>query len=66
MFGEKTRHLLYFSDRETLIQRVCDVVKKDVVNAILCELPVLAFIQHKLVEKFPTTIPDNQRNYGGS
>ncbi|KAH8241145.1 hypothetical protein KR038_006285, partial [Drosophila bunnanda] len=55
MFGEKTRHLLYFSDRETLIQRVCDVVKKDVVNTILCELAVLAFIQHKLIETFPTT-----------
>jgi len=56
MFGEKIRHLLYFLDRETPIKRVCDVVKKDVVNAILCELPVLAFIQHKLVETFPTTI----------
>jgi len=32
------------------------VVKKDVVNAILCELPLLAFIQHKLVQTFPTTI----------
>lgn len=29
--------------------------KKDVVNAILCELPILAFIQHKLIETFPTT-----------
>jgi len=29
--------------------------KKDVVNAIVCDLPILAFIQNKLVETFPTT-----------
>lgn len=41
-------------DRETLIQRICDVVKKDVGNAILCELPILAYIQHFLtsLDKF--------------
>jgi len=28
----------------------------DVVNAIHCELPVLAFIQHPLIQEFPSTV----------
>lgn len=55
LFGKKIRHTIHFSNRDSLIKRVCDVVKKDVVNAIHCELPILAFIQHKLIETFPTT-----------
>ena len=55
MFGQKTRHFIYFADRENLIEKVCDAVNKDVVNAINCDLPTLAFIQNKLVETFPST-----------
>lgn len=55
MFGQKTRHIIYFTDRENLIGKVCDAVNKDVVNAIKCDLPTLAFIQNKLVETFPST-----------
>lgn len=49
MFGQKTRHIIHLSDKQQLLELVCDAVKKDVVNAIVCELPVLAFIQNKLV-----------------
>ena len=52
IFGQKTRHIIYFTNREDLIEKVCDAVKKDVVNAIKCELTILAFIQNKLVETF--------------
>jgi len=55
IFGSKTRHLIQFLDKETLIGRLRDVVKPDVVNAIHCELPVLAFIQNSLVNEFPAT-----------
>ena len=55
LFGEKIRHLIQFSNKDSLIEKICEVVKKDVVNAIHCELPILAFIQHKLVETFPST-----------
>jgi len=42
-------------DRETLLTTLLDVVKADVVNAIHCELQILAFIQHKLIGAFPST-----------
>lgn len=55
LFGNKTRYVISFSDRGTLMERVFDVIKEDVVNAFHCELPILAFIQHRLIEAFPST-----------
>lgn len=55
MFGTKSRHLIYFHNRDDLIERVANVVKADVVNAIHCELTILAHIQNRLVELFPAT-----------
>lgn len=55
MFGQKTRHIIHFNDKQQLMELVFDAVNKDVVNAIACELPILAFVQNKLVETFPST-----------
>jgi len=52
---KKTRHLIRVSDRETLLTTLLDLVKADVVKAIHCELQILAVIQHKLIEAFPST-----------
>jgi len=49
------RHIIKFSDRSSLIKTIQDVVNPEVVNAIHCSLPVLAFVQHKIVELFPGT-----------
>lgn len=55
LFGSKTRHLITFSSREGLLDLVKNVVTPNVVNAIHCELPILAHIQDKLVKLFPAT-----------
>lgn len=55
LFGTKTRHIINFSDRALLMAKICDTVKEHVVNAIHCELPILALIQHRLIETFPST-----------
>lgn len=55
MFGTKRRHFVQFSNRDDLIETVTEIVNPDVVNATHCELPILANIQHKLVEFFPAT-----------
>lgn len=44
LFREKTRHVIRFVDRNTLLQTVQDVENAKVVNAIHCDLPILAFI----------------------
>ncbi|KAH8272615.1 hypothetical protein KR018_004514, partial [Drosophila ironensis] len=55
ILGRKSRHIIQFLNKETLLGRIRDVVKQDVVNAIHCELPVLVFIQISLVDEFPAT-----------
>lgn len=55
MFSEKTRHVINFTDRTTLIDVVKPIVNPNVVNAIHCELPILARLQDELVRSFPTT-----------
>jgi len=55
LFKSKTRHIVRFTDRTTLLRSLKDLVKIDVVNAIHCELPILAFIQHDLIVAFPST-----------
>lgn len=56
LFGNKTRHILQFSDKKDLLDRIQEAVNANVVNAIHCELPVLAHIQHDLVRLFPATV----------
>lgn len=50
IFGEKTRHLINFTDKDTLVEIVKLVVLQNVVNAIQCNLPTLASFQHELVK----------------
>ncbi|GBP98456.1 Retrovirus-related Pol polyprotein from transposon gypsy [Eumeta japonica] len=55
LFTEKIRHMIEFTDKNTLIDEVKLAVNPGVVNAIHCDLPTLACIQHELVRSFPTT-----------
>jgi len=50
LFREKTRHVIRFVDRNTLLQTVQDVVF------------ILAFIQHSLVKAFPSTTFRHSKN----
>ncbi|KAH8357983.1 hypothetical protein KR084_006494, partial [Drosophila pseudotakahashii] len=56
LFQNKMRHIIQFRDNDSLLHLLRDVVKPEVVNAIHCELPVLAFIQHALIQEFPSTV----------
>jgi len=56
LFQNKMRHIIQSRDKDSILHLLRDVVKSDVVNAIHCELPVLAFIQHHLIQEFPSTI----------
>lgn len=55
VFGKKTRHLIIFKNKEDLIILLQEAVKADVVNAIYCDLHILALFQDELVGLFPTT-----------
>lgn len=55
IFGNKTRHCIQFCDRSTLLGTIQDIVNANVVNAIHCNLSILAHIQHDLVQLFPST-----------
>ena len=55
IFGKKIRHNLYCPDKSNLFDMVRDVVNPNVVNAIHCDLPILAQIQDKLIRQFPNT-----------
>ena len=55
LFGAKIRHQIIFNDWEIVLTLIKEVVKPDVVNAIHCELTVLARIQDDLVRIFPAT-----------
>jgi len=56
LFKSKVRHIIQIYNRENLLNTLQDVVNAEVVNAIHCSLPILAFIQHRLVELFPSTL----------
>lgn len=55
LFTEKTRHIIQFTNKQNLLNEIKLVVNPTVVNAIYCDLPTLASIQHELVECFPST-----------
>lgn len=53
LFKNKKRHVIRFNDINSVIDNVKTLVNPSTVNAIHCELTVLAAIQHRLVEIFP-------------
>lgn len=55
LFKSKVRHIIRTPNRENLLNALQEVVNAKVVNAIYCTLPTLAFIQHRLIESFPST-----------
>jgi len=61
LYKSKVRHIIRTPDRENLLNALQDIVNAEVVNAIHCSLPTLAFIQHRLVESFPSTDTTEQR-----
>lgn len=55
LFKNKKRIVVRFSSIDSVYDLVKDSINRAVVNAIHCELEVLANIQHRLVEDFPST-----------
>jgi len=55
IFGSKTRHIIHFNNKDSLLELVKEVVNVNVVDAIHCDLHTLACIQHALVLEFPAT-----------
>lgn len=55
LFRNKRRHIVRFSDPNNLFDQIKDIVNDRAVNAIHCDLTVLARIQNRLVETFPST-----------
>lgn len=54
LFGKKTRHLITFRGDDDLLRHLQEAVKIDVVNALQCDLHMLARFQHRLIELFPS------------
>lgn len=55
MFTTKSRHIIYFTDRDQLIHELKAEINPRVVNAIYCDLPTLASFQHEILLSFPAT-----------
>ncbi|KAH8385047.1 hypothetical protein KR093_006198, partial [Drosophila rubida] len=55
MFGSKMRHMIHFHNKAELIETLKNAVNPEVVNAIYCDLPTLALVQHELITLFPAT-----------
>jgi len=55
LFGNKRRHVINFSCKESLLDELADIIVPKGVNAIHCDLPTLAMIQDELVRQFPAT-----------
>jgi len=53
--GTKSRHIIHFTEKSTLLETLKPIINPTVVNAIHCILPTLASIQHALVSNFPAT-----------
>ncbi|KAH8418152.1 hypothetical protein KR009_001145, partial [Drosophila setifemur] len=54
-FGNKSRHIIHFTEKSDLLETLKPIIDPKVVNAIHCNLPTLASIQHALVSNFPAT-----------
>ncbi|KAH8418714.1 hypothetical protein KR009_012037, partial [Drosophila setifemur] len=55
LFGNKRRHAVNFSCKESLLDELADIIIPKGVNAIHCDLHTLAMIQDDLVRQFPAT-----------
>nr|AAA28600.1 reverse transcriptase endonuclease [Drosophila virilis] len=55
LFRSKTRHLISYTDKSSILKTLKEVVNSGVVNAIHCDLPTLASFQHDLILYFPAT-----------
>ena len=55
IFGNRTRHAISFRDKNTILETIQDLVNTNVVNAIHCSLPILAYMQHDIIKLFPNT-----------
>lgn len=55
LFKNRRRTVIRFSSLDSVFDIVKDVVNRAVVNAIHCDLEVLANIQHRLIDLFPST-----------
>ncbi|KAH8240383.1 hypothetical protein KR032_010027, partial [Drosophila birchii] len=55
LFGNKRRHAVNFSCKESLLDELADIIVAKGVNAIHCDLHTLAMIQDDLVRQFPAT-----------
>lgn len=53
LFQSKKRHLVQYSDQNTIFESVKNFIIDGAVNAIKCDPHVLSSIQHRLVESFP-------------
>jgi len=55
VFGNRTRHVIYFNNKNLLVESVKEIINANVVNAIHCDFPTLACVQHALRQEFPAT-----------
>jgi len=55
LLGNKRRHLVSFSCKESLLREIADIIVPNGVNAIHCDLHTLAMVQDQLVQQFPAT-----------
>ncbi|KAH8376522.1 hypothetical protein KR200_007314, partial [Drosophila serrata] len=55
LFGNKRRHSIDFTCKESLLEELADIIVPKGVNAIHCDLHSLAMIQDELVRQFPAT-----------
>lgn len=55
IFQSKKRHVIRFSDESTIINELREIINPLTVNAIHCDLHILALIQHRLIELYPST-----------
>ncbi|KAH8295564.1 hypothetical protein KR054_009057, partial [Drosophila jambulina] len=55
VFGNRTRHIINFNNKDSLVESVKEIINANVVNAIHCDFPTLARIQHALRQEFPAT-----------
>jgi len=55
LIGNKRRHNIDFTCKESLLEELADIIVPKGVNGIHCDLHTLAMIQDELVRQFPAT-----------
>jgi len=46
VFGNRTRYVIYFNNKNLLVEYVKEIINANIVNAIHCDFPTLACFQH--------------------